>query len=73
MTDTAPESRRFTVSLTPKSVAALDHLMLLDGLSQTDIINRAVQVYDFIAEHRSRGIKLLFEHPDSTTETVHII
>lgn len=73
MTDNAPESRRFTITFRPLAASALDRSTAREGRSQMEIVNRATELYDFIAERQSLGIELLFRYPDSTTETVHII
>jgi len=39
-----------TVDLTPKSVDALLRATRTGGLSRTDTVNRAIQVYDFVLD-----------------------
>lgn len=73
MTDTAPKSHRFSITFKPAALDALEQVMARERLSQTDAVNRAVQVYDFIAHRCATGDDLVLRRPDGTTETVHII
>ena len=47
--------RRITVNLTPRSCAALDQAAKLTGDSQTDTLNRAVQVYAYVMNVTQNG------------------
>ena len=39
---------RLGVNLTPRSVRALEESIEISGDSKTDVVNRALQVYDFL-------------------------
>ncbi len=73
MTQSNSEPHRSTITFKPPAASALTRSMARERRSQQEIVNRAVEVYDFIAEHRALGIELLMRLPDSTTETIHII
>jgi hypothetical protein len=47
--------RRITVNLTPRACAALDQAVKLTGDSQTDTLNRAIQVYVYIMNVTQNG------------------
>jgi len=49
---------RITVALIPKAAAELQELQNRTGLSKTDIVNRAITLYEFIDEelHASRDV-----------------
>ena len=55
---------RLTVNLTQRSVNALNRLAERTGYSRTDIINRALQVYDYVDDILDRGGELLIYEPD---------
>jgi len=69
----SPANERYSVTLVPPSVAAISQLTELTGLSKTDVINRAVQVYAFIEERMREGSDVLLRSPDGETERVHIV
>lgn len=48
------------VALTTKSEAALERLRILTRMTETDLINRAIQVYAYIAEETAMDKKLAF-------------
>lgn len=66
-------SERFSITLIPSAVRAVALLMSLTGLSKTDILNRAVQVYEFIEEQKQSGKEILVRDKDGTFERVHIL
>ena len=39
---------RITVALIPKATEDLHHLQSVTGLSKTDIVNRAISLYEFV-------------------------
>jgi hypothetical protein len=65
---------RMTVNLIRPAVQALDTLTDETGLSKTDVVNRALQIYKIVnhmmQEHD--GV-LTILHPDGTVERVHIL
>jgi hypothetical protein len=50
---------RVTVALVPKAADDLQHTIERTGLSKTDVINRAVSLYEFIDSRLSDGAELL--------------
>lgn len=53
------ELTRITVNLIPKADTALSNLMARTNLNRTDIVNRALQLYDYIDECTDNGEQLL--------------
>jgi hypothetical protein len=45
-----PDTERVTVNLTPRSVRALRNVVGWTHYSKTDVINRALQVYEFVQQ-----------------------
>jgi predicted transcriptional regulator len=54
-----PPERRITVALIPKAAAELQHLQDRTSMSKTDIVNRAISLYEFIDEEIRAGHDLL--------------
>jgi hypothetical protein len=52
-------SERITVALIPKAAADLQHLQDRTSLSKTDIVNRAIALYEFIDAQLHAGQDLL--------------
>ena len=50
---------RITVSLVPKAAADLRRAVGRTGLSQTDVANRAVSLYEFIDSELAGGAELI--------------
>jgi hypothetical protein len=65
---------RITVNLNRKAMEALDALSESNGLSKTDTINRALQVYALIQDIMDRsGGSLVIRYSDGQIERVHIV
>ncbi|MCF3961545.1 hypothetical protein [Streptomyces fuscigenes] len=67
------ENERFTVTLIVAAVQAVTMLMKMTGLSKTDVINRAVQIYAFLAQQMADGKEVVLRDKDGNLERVHII
>jgi len=67
------ENERFTVTLIVAAVQAVATLMRITGMSKTDVINRAVQVYAFLAEQMEDGKEVLLRDEQGGVERVHIV
>ncbi|MBD0707111.1 MULTISPECIES: hypothetical protein [unclassified Streptomyces] len=67
------ESERFSVTFVPPSVQSIQALTELSGLSKTDVINRAVQIYAFLAGEMADGRQVLLRNEDGSLERVHIV
>lgn len=50
-----PELTKITVNLIPAAADALQNAADRDRLSRTDIMNRALQVYDFVSTQLAGG------------------
>ncbi|MQY11467.1 hypothetical protein SRB5_15850 [Streptomyces sp. RB5] len=68
-----PAAERYSVTLVPPAVAAVNKLTQSTGLSKTDVINRAVQLYAFVDEQLQNGSIVLIRHPDGETERVVLV
>jgi hypothetical protein len=67
---------RLTVNLTKRSDAALQLASDLTGDSKTDTVNRALQVYAYLAQQSQASgpaKKIRLVAPDGTAETVSIL
>ena len=60
-----PSPERVTVALIPKAATELQNLQDRTSLSKTDIVNRAISLYDFIDQEIRAGRDLLIR--DVTT------
>jgi hypothetical protein len=58
-------AERVTVGLVPKVTAELQQLQSRTGLSKTDVVNRAISLYEFIEARMSSGDDLLLRRKDS--------
>jgi hypothetical protein len=69
-----PSSERITVALIPRAVADLQHLQDRTGLSKTDLVNRAITLYEFIEGQVRAGQDLLLRNRESgDTQLVRLI
>ena len=62
------ERRKTTVILVAKAQEALQEAMGDTGLSQTDVINRAIQAYAFLERQAKTGGKILVQRGRNTEE-----
>jgi hypothetical protein len=62
---TTETTDRITVALVQKAQADLQHLLEKTGLSKTDLVNRAISLYEFIDENTTAGREVLIR--DKTT------
>ena len=69
-----PPPERITVALIPKAVAHLQRLQESTGLSKTDLVNRAISLYQFIDEQLGAGQDLLLQDKETgDTQRVQLI
>lgn len=61
------------VALTDKSEAALERLGILTGFTETDLINRAIQLYAFITEEIALDKKFGIVDTDGTVEAFKLL
>ena len=65
-------SPSITVLLVPKVAGDLARTRQRARLSDTDIVNRAISLYDFIDGQLKDGAQILLRHPDSSENEVLI-
>jgi hypothetical protein len=58
-TGRAAAAERITVALTPQAAADLQKLLDRTGQGKTDIVNRAISLYEFINAQMSAGHELI--------------
>ena len=66
-------SERITVALIPKAASDLQGLQERSGLSKTDLVNRAISLYEFIDAQLREGKEVLIRDPaKGETQRVHL-
>lgn len=69
-----PNIERITVALIPRAAADLQRLVDRTGLSKTDVVNRAITLYEFIDEQlRTERDVLIRDHSTGETQTVRLL
>jgi hypothetical protein len=69
-----PSAERITVALIPKAVADLQSLQDRSGLSKTDLVNRAISLYEFINAQLHEGNEVLIRDPvKNENQLVHLL
>jgi hypothetical protein len=67
-------TERITTSLIPRTVEELSRLQADTGLSKTDLVNRAISLYAFVAEQLAAGRDLAIRDRESgETQLVRIL
>jgi hypothetical protein len=64
-------AERITVALIPKAASDLLHLQSTTGLSKTDIVNRAISLYEFIQSQIDAGSAVIIRDQE-TGETQRV-
>jgi hypothetical protein len=64
-------AERITTALITKSLEALQRSQDRTGLSKTDVVNRAITLYDYIEQQIGEGKELLIRDPE--TKEVQLI
>jgi hypothetical protein len=59
-------TRAIRAILTAKSEFALRRLANRLGLGETDLVNRAIQVYDLLEAEKAAGVKIVLWEEDGT-------
>lgn len=62
-----------TVKLIPKAAEDLASTRERSKLSQVDIVNRALSLYEFLDKERASGTVLLLRHTDGTVDQMGLI
>ena len=66
-------AERITVALIPKAASDLQNLQGRSGLSKTDLVNRAISLYEFIDAQLREGKEVLIRDPaKNETQLVHL-
>jgi hypothetical protein len=66
-----PVTERITVALIPKAGADLQRLQDRTNMSKTDLVNRAITLYEFIDSQQSAGRDVLVR--DNNTGEIHTV
>jgi hypothetical protein len=69
-TSTTEIEKIIPLALIVQAAADLDKTCERTGLSPTDIVNRAISLYEFLDEERACGTELLLRRPDGSTFSV---
>ncbi|WP_042366095.1 hypothetical protein [Streptacidiphilus neutrinimicus] len=69
-----PNSERFSVTLCPPAVTAVNELAESGQVSKSDVVNRALLLLDFVERERAKGHDLMIRNNDSgALERIHIL
>jgi hypothetical protein len=68
---TTIDTERITVALIPRSAADLQYLVDATGLSKTDLVNRALQLYKWVEESLAAGQEVTIR--DKATGEVQVV
>jgi hypothetical protein len=66
-------SDRITVALIPKAAADLTRLQDRTALSKTDLVNRAISLYEFIDGEMADGTEVILRRADGTTQMMLLL
>lgn len=61
---------RVNAALLPGPANALAVLMERTGMKKVDVVNRALQIYDFLDEQLGQGKQLVVQQPNGKSHTV---
>ena len=70
---TAAASPRITVALIARAFADLRRTVERTKLSQTDVVNRAVSLYEFVDSELTAGAELVIRRPGGEQYTVELL
>ena len=66
-------SSRINSELIPDAAQALARLVERTGMKKVDVVNRALQVYDFIEAEARSGTVIVLRSADGREETVRFL
>ena len=70
----ATDRTRLSLDVSPKIREQLDHLEArTEAGSITEVIRRALSLYDLVTEHQMEGGKLVFRHTDGDEEILRVL
>ena len=72
MGTSAAESELLSVALIAKVAADLARTCERSKLSPTDIVNRAISLYEFLDEQRASGAEMQLRRPDGSTYSISL-
>jgi hypothetical protein len=72
-TSAAATSARITVALIARAFADLRRTVERTKLSQTDVVNRAVSLYEFVDSELSAGAELVIRRPGGEQYSVMLL
>lgn len=64
---------KLTVNLVPQAVTALELAALVTEDSRTDIVNRAIQVYEYLMNCVADGADIVIRSKDGTMEVIRFL
>ncbi|MEE8525039.1 MAG: hypothetical protein V3T72_13975 [Thermoanaerobaculia bacterium] len=68
------EKIRLNLEFTPRVAENLERLVdLSESSSRTEVIRKALKLFDLVLSRQAEGSKVLFQDPDGSKETVHIL
>lgn len=67
-----PVADRSTIAWVREAAEALTRLIERTGLKKVDLVNKSVQVYEFIDAEMRAGNRLIVRHPDGSEQMVRI-
>ena len=68
------ERVRLNLEFTPRVAENLNRMVdQSHSASRTEVIRKAIRLFDMVLEHCDQGGKLVFKHQDGTQETVQIL
>ena len=67
------EYTQVTFYLTPVSVSALEDAAKIDKLSETDVLNRALQVYRYLLMEKQLGKKLVWYDEEAESAEMRLV
>lgn len=70
---TVAATDRITVALIPRAAADLAALHDRTGLSKTDLVNRAITLYEFIDSEIAQGREILARSADGSVVTIRLL
>jgi hypothetical protein len=71
--ESPPIAERITVALVPKASADLRRTQRRTELSKTDIVNRAVSLYEFADAEQSDGAELIIRRSSGEEHVVRLL
>lgn len=68
-----PTTNRVNAELIPDAAQALTRLIERTGLKKVDVLNRALQIYDFLEAETRLGTAIVLRSQDGSEQTVRFL